>query len=110
MVSKEIKDSDDKTKRYGNREFFSHRDRYYILKSGRIAPIPASPPRKEKTPRPITTIPADTKKSGAYRDFEKETELKERRARTGSVPNENANIMSDPEINDQLARAIACID
>jgi hypothetical protein len=38
---------------------------YYILNNGGIIPSPASPERSAKSPSPITTTPADLKKSGA---------------------------------------------
>ncbi len=75
-----------------------------------MIPIPASPARNANTQSPITTTPAEAKKRGACRDFENETELKDNRARIGSVPIANASMMSDPEINDPLARAATCID
>ncbi len=81
-----------------------------MLKIGLIIPRPARPARNEKAHSPMTTTPAEAKKSGAWRDFENETELKERRAKTGSVPIANVNIMSEPERNDPLASEATCID
>ena len=80
------------------------------MNRGGIVPSPASPAKKAKTPSPITTTPAEAKKSGACFDFEKETELKERSASTGSVPRANVSMISDPEINDPLASDATCID
>ena len=80
------------------------------MKIGRIIPSPASPARKAKTQSPMTTTPDEAKKSGACRDFENVTELKERRAKTGSVPIANVSMMSEPERKDPLARLATCID
>lgn len=77
---------------------------------GGIIPSPESPAIRAKSQSPITITPAEAKKSGACRDFENSIELTERRARIGSVPMENASIMSDPERNDPLAKAATCID
>lgn len=66
--------------------------------------------RRANAPSPITTIPADLKKSGAQREPENDADQNERRARTGNVPRENANIMSPPEKNDPLDRAAICMD
>lgn len=80
------------------------------MKIGRTIPSPASPARKANIHSPMTTTPAEAKKSGACRDFENDTELKERRASTGNVPIANASMMSDPEMNDPLASDATCID
>ena len=75
-----------------------------------MIPKPASPARSANTPSPNTTTPVDLKKSGAYVEWAKETDPKERKARTGRVPSANANIIRSPDINDPLERATTCID
>lgn len=81
-----------------------------MLNSGLITPKPASPARSENNPSPITTIPADLKKSGACLECAKETEPNERSASTGSVPKAKKNIISNPDVNDPLESAENCID
>ena len=75
-----------------------------------ITPSDASPDRNANKPKPITTIPAVLKKSGACFEWAKYADPKERNASTGIVPREKANIMSAPEINDPLPSATTCID
>ena len=80
------------------------------MKIGRIIPSPAIPASNANIQSPMTTTPADAKKRGACRDFEKEIELKERRARTGNVPIAKDSMISNPERKDSLVRAPTCID
>ena len=83
---------------------------FYKLNNGLIIPTPARPVSKEKRPRPITTIPADLKKTDAYFDWANDTELNDNNANTGNVPNVNANISNAPCKKEPLESAENCID
>ena len=67
------------------------------------------PANKENKPRPITTTPADLKKSEAYFDCANEAEPNESKANIGKVPKAKANIISEPEINDSLDNVAICM-
>lgn len=75
-----------------------------------MIPRLVSPVTREKVPRPITTIPTDLKKRGAYFDLENDADPKERRARTGNVPSAKNSMRENPPINEPLERAEICID
>lgn len=75
-----------------------------------MIPIPASPPRREKMPSPITTIPAVLKNSGAYRELANEIDVYDRSMRTGNVPRAKKNMMVAPLMNDPEESAWICID
>ena len=75
-----------------------------------MIPSPASPERSAKSPRPITTIPADLKNKGAYFPWAKEADPNERNASIGSVPKANANIIISPDMKEPLLNAETCID
>lgn len=75
-----------------------------------MIPRPANPARSAKTPRPITTMPADLKKRGAYREWANHADPNERSASIGKVPREKASMMSPPLIKDPLERAEICMD
>jgi len=65
---------------------------------------------REKVPRPITTMPTDLKKRGAYFERANDADPKERRARTGNVPSAKKSISENPPINEPLESAEICID
>lgn len=75
-----------------------------------MIPRPAIPEKSANSPRPMTTIPADLKKSGAYFPWANEAEPNESSASIGSVPKANANIMRNPDMKDPLLNAETCID
>lgn len=80
------------------------------MNKGLIIPKPASPAKNANRPSPITIIPADLKKSGAYLECANDAELKEMSASIGNVPRANENIIRSPDINDPLPSAATCID
>lgn len=65
-----------------------------------MMPNPASPPRREKMPSPITTIPAVLKNSGACFELANEMDVNERSERTGNVPSAKKNMIIVPFMND----------
>ena len=75
-----------------------------------MIPSPASPARSANNPRPITTIPADLKNSGACFECANDIEPNESSASIGNVPSANADIIKSPDINDSLESAATCID
>jgi hypothetical protein len=75
-----------------------------------MMPRLVKPVMREKAPRPITTIPTDLKKRGAYRDFANDADPNERRASTGNVPSAKKSIIRRPERNEPLESADICID
>lgn len=75
-----------------------------------MIPRLVKPVRSEKVPRPITTIPTDLKKRGAYCDFANDADQKERSASTGNVPSAKKSIREKPPINEPLESAEICID
>lgn len=77
---------------------------------GFMIPRPANPASRAKMPSPITTMPADLKKSGAKRECANHDDPNERSASIGKVPREKANMISPPLRKDPLERAEICID
>lgn len=75
-----------------------------------MIPNPASPESKAKSPSPITTTPADLKKSGACLECANEAEPKDKSASTGNVPSTKPSMINIPDINDPLESAATCID
>ena len=75
-----------------------------------MMPRPASPERREKIPRPITTTPADRKKSHACGDLEKRAVPKETSPNIGNVPSAKKNMMRNQLRKDPLESATICID
>lgn len=73
-------------------------------------PRPANHASIANIPNHKTTTPADLKKSGANRDFEKPSTPNERRASTGNVPRANDSIISHPLTNDPLESDAICMD
>ena len=74
-----------------------------------MTPNPAKPDKSANKPSPITTTPADLKKSGAYLLSAKDAEPNDRSASIGKVPKANASMIINPATNDPLESDAICI-